>query len=65
MQSVQAGDRFRWTDWEASRAVSPCQLGNRSRTELMQTTTKATSHLAALPTNFQRPTTAALLLGEA
>lgn len=35
MLSVQAGDRFRWTGWEASRAVSPCQLGNSSRTELM------------------------------
>lgn len=35
MRSVQAGDRFRWTGWEPCRAVSPCQLGNSSRTELM------------------------------
>lgn len=34
MQSVHAGYRFRWTDWEPCRAVSPHQLGN-SRTEPM------------------------------
>lgn len=44
MGSVQAGDRFTWTGEEPCQAVSQCQLGNSSRTELMPPA-KPQSHL--------------------